>query len=100
MKTTVTMNKRRERYCHLGSMSEVQAEQVRLRRAKRANIRHLEEDWADWKCALTPENLLNQVVGRLACSSPLVANVATGVQAAVSFFRNRRRSHPKSCGCE
>ncbi len=93
---TTTMNKRRERYCHLGSMSEIQAEQVKLRRMKRTNIKHLNEDLEDVKCALSPANLLHEAVGRLACRSPFVANVATGVHAVMSLFRNSS----KGCGCE
>lgn len=92
------MNKRRERYCHLGSMSAVRSEQAKLRRMKRTNVRHLEEDLEDAKCALSPSNLLHEAVGRLACSSPMFSNVFAGVQAAMSLFRGKKRS--QGCGCE
>ncbi len=94
------MNKRRERYCHLGSIGQVQAEQVKLRRMKRTNMKHLEEDLEDAKYVFSPSHLFHEAVGKLACSSPLFGNVAAGVQTAVSLFRNRKRTHKKSCGCE
>jgi hypothetical protein len=79
-------------------MSEVQAELSKLRRMKRTNMKHLEEDWDDLKCALSPENLLHEAVGRLSCRLPWLGTAIAGVQAAASLIRNRRNHN--SCGCE
>ncbi len=92
------MNKRRERYCNLGSMSGVQAELAKLRRMKRTNLKHIEEDWEDIRYALSPSNLLQQAMGRLACRSSFFGNILAGVHAASGLFRSRDKHG--SCGCE
>ncbi len=92
------MNKRRERYCTLRTIGEVQAERAKLRRTKRANEKHLAEDWDDVVFEFSPANLFHKALGKLACSSPVFGNVIAGVKAAASLFSGKRRDH--GCGCE
>lgn len=102
------MNKRRQRYCNLGSIAEVQAERSKIHRYIRTNDKHLAEDWEDAMYEFTPENLMHRALGSLACRSSLVANTIAGVKAAMSFFQGRRKNDdacgmpkPKNtCGCE
>ncbi len=81
------------------TIGEVQKERHKICRMKRTNEEHLLEDWDDVQCALSPANLMQQALGRLACNSPAMGNVMAGVMAAVSFFRKRRHSDKGSCGC-
>lgn len=76
-------------------MAAVQAERTKLRRMKHANEQHLREDMEDIQDFMTPSNLFNALLGRMAGGSPSMANVIAGVQTAVSLFRGRRHS----CGC-
>lgn len=84
------MIKRRDRYAHLRTLAQVRDESRRLRRAKRDNARHLEEDWEDVRFELTPSQLLNRAVGRLACSSSTFGNIFAGIQTVLSLLRGRR----------
>ncbi|MCL2561798.1 MAG: hypothetical protein FWE10_05705 [Rikenellaceae bacterium] len=96
------MNKRRERYCKLRTIAEVQAERSKLRKMMRANEADLADDWAEVRYALSPANLMNEVMSRVVCRSPFLRNAVAGVRTVVDMIRGRRASHSEhsdDCGC-
>lgn len=83
------MNKRRQRYCKLRTMAELQHERARLSKMMKANETDLGEDWDEIKYWLTPANLLDEVMSRVYLSSPVIRNIVAGARAAVSMIRSR-----------
>ncbi len=86
------MNKRRKRYCTLGSMAEVQKEREKLSRMMKANDAHLREDWADIRHWFSPSHIMEEVICRASASSSLIANVVAGARAAIRMVRDRREA--------
>ena len=83
------MNKRRKRYCTLGSIAEVQKERAKLARMMKANDAHLRQDWTEISYWFSPSNIKEEVICRLSSRLPLVANIVAGARTAIRMIRNR-----------
>ncbi len=86
------MNKRRKRYCTLGSIAEVQREREKLSRMMKANETHIREDWADVRYWFSPSNILDKAICRASASSSLIANIVAGARTAIRMVRDRRET--------
>ncbi len=90
------MNKRRKRYCSLGSIAEVQKERAKLTRMMKANDAHLRQDWAEISYWFSPSNIKDEMICRASSASPLIANIVAGARTAMRMIRERRAA---KCDC-
>lgn len=90
------MNKRKKRYCTLGTIAEVQKERAKLARMMKANDTHLRQDWDEISYWLSPSNIRDEVICRASTASPFIANIVAGARTAIRMIRDRREA---KCGC-
>lgn len=83
------MNKRKQRYCRLRTMADVQNERIKLSKMMKANQADLAQDWDEIGYWLSPSNLIDELMCKVYASSSLIRNVVAGVRTAITMIRNR-----------